>query len=317
MEYISKNLDYRQSAPSVITLGKFDGLHRGHELLIEKQKELCSLHNYKSVVFTFDIPPKPGMDSSMTKVITTNEEKRIVFEKNGIDILFECPFIKEIMCMEPEDFIKWIVDKFNVKYVVVGTDFGFGHNRSGNYHTLQENADKYNYEVKVIDKKQYNGRDISSTYIREEIEQGNIELVNKLLGYEYFIKSKVVHGKQLGRTIGIPTINMNIPNEKVLPPKGVYITKVEVADKWYMGVSNIGNKPTVGDNNPLGLETYLIDFCQDIYGKDVTVQFLKYLRPEMKFKSIDELKEQMNKDIVKTYKYYRNITHNIDIPNLC
>ena len=128
MEYISKNLDYRQSAPSVITLGKFDGLHRGHELLIEKQKELCSLHNYKSVVFTFDIPPKPGMDSSMTKVITTNEEKRIVFEKNGIDILFECPFIKEIMCMEPEDFIKWIVDKFNVKYVVVGTDFGFGHN---------------------------------------------------------------------------------------------------------------------------------------------------------------------------------------------
>ena len=133
----------------------------------------------------------------------------------------------------------------------------------------------------------------------------------------YFIKSKVVHGKQLGRTIGIPTINMNIPNEKVLPPKGVYITKVEVADKWYMGVSNIGNKPTVGDNNPLGLETYLIDFCQDIYGKDVTVQFLKYLRPEMKFDSIDELKEQMNKDIVKTYKYYRNITHNIDILNLC
>ena len=316
MEYISKDLEYRQGTPSVITLGKFDGLHKGHELIIEKQKELCSLYNYKSIVFTFDIPPKPGVDKSMTKVITSNDEKKIVFERNGIDILFECPFIKEIMCMKPEEFIKWIVDKFNVKYFVVGTDCGFGHKRSGNYHTLQQYSSYYDYDVIVMDKKQYRGRDISSTYIREELENGNIELVNELLGYDYFIKGKIVHGKKLGRTIGIPTINMNIPQEKMLPPKGVYITKVLVDDMWYMGVSNIGNKPTVGNNNPLGLETYIIDFCQDIYGKDVTVEFLEFLRPEMKFDSIDALKDQMNNDIAITCKYYRNITKNIDITNL-
>lgn len=312
MEYIIKNLNYKLDSPSVITLGKFDGLHRGHELLIEKLKEICARYKYNSVVFTFDIPPKPNSNPADAKVITTNEEKRFIFENNDIDVLFECPFVKEIMFMEPEDFIEWIVDKFKVKYIVVGTDFGFGHNRSGNYETLQQYADKYDYEVVVIDKKQYHGRDISSTYIREEIQKGNIELANKLLGYEFFVMGEIIHGRRLGRTIGIPTINMQMDTVKMLPPFGVYITKVIINDKWYMGVSNLGRKPTVGDDNPIGLETYIIDFCQNVYGQEVVVQFLKYLRPEHKFDTIELLKEQMNKDIMQTIKYYRNVTNYID-----
>lgn len=304
MEYINNTLDYRTEYKTVLTLGKFDGLHLGHELLIEKVNELRNKKSLKSVVFTFDVPP----NGSTSKVITTNNEKEYIFDKAGIDILFECPFTKEIMCMEPEEFISWIKDIFNVSYIVVGTDFRFGHNRLGDYNTLITFSEKYNYQVVVIEKKQYEGRDISSTYIRDEIEAGNIELANKLLGYEFFITGEVIHGKQIGRTIGIPTINQAIPEEKIIPPFGVYASKVKLDDEIYLGVSNIGRKPTISGDNPIGIETFIMDFSGDIYGREVTVLITKFLRPEMKFDSIDSLKNQMNNDITNAANYYRNIT---------
>ena len=210
--------------------------------------------------------------------------------------------------MEPELFIKWIVEALTIKCIVVGKDFRFGHDRAGDYRTLEKFASKYGYEVIVLEKMQEDGRDISSTYVREEIAKGNIPKANHLLGYEYFVKSKVVHGKRIGRTIGIPTINMILPAEKLLPPNGVYVTKVFVGENWYMGVSNVGCKPTIAGDNPIGVETYIIDFCQDVYGKEVTVKFLEFLRPEKKFDSIEDLKTQMNADIVRAERYYRNIT---------
>ena len=160
----------------------------------------------------------------------------------------------------------------------------------------------------MVDKLKDNGRDISSTYIREEVARGNVKKANSLLGYPYFIMGRVVHGKQLGRTIGIPTINMLPEAEKILPPFGVYASKVNVSDKWYLGITNIGRKPTIEGENPVGVETYIIDFSQDVYDYVVTIELYDFLRPEKKFDSIEELKEQISGDIVKVIKYYRNVT---------
>ena len=210
--------------------------------------------------------------------------------------------------MEPEEFVSMIVSRLNVKCIVVGDDFRFGHNRAGDHELLLKLAPKHGYELIVVDKLKDNGRDISSTYIREEVARGNIKKANSLLGYPYFIMGRVVHGKQLGRTIGIPTINMLPEAEKILPPFGVYASKVNVSDKWYLGITNIGRKPTIEGENPVGVETYIIDFSQDVYDYVVTIELYDFLRPEKKFDSIEELKEQISGDIVKVIKYYRNVT---------
>lgn len=308
MKYISNTLEFKIEENTVITLGKFDGLHRGHELLVETLQEVKCEHGYQTVIFTFDIPPKPNMDPKDAKVITTNEEKRIIFEEAHIDYLVECPFTKEVMSMEPAEFVRWIVKSLSVKCIVVGKDFHFGYQRRGDYHLLQSLEDELGYKTIVHEKIQEDEKDISSTFVREEISKGNFEKANHLLGYEFFAKSMVIHGNEIGRTLGFPTINMQLAPEKILPPNGVYVTRVCVGEKWYQGVSNVGVKPTIKGEYPVGVETYILDFCQDVYGQVVTVCFLHKLRDEMKFSSIEDLKNQMQKDIIQTQKYYKNIT---------
>lgn len=308
MKYISNTLEFKIEENTVITLGKFDGLHRGHELLVETLQEVKCEHGYQTVIFTFDIPPKPNMDPKDAKVITTNEEKRIIFEEAHIDYLVECPFTKEVMSMVPAEFVRWIVKSLSVKCIVVGKDFHFGYQRRGDYHLLQSLEDELGYKTIVHEKIQEDEKDISSTFVREEISKGNFEKANHLLGYEFFAKSMVIHGNEIGRTLGFPTINMQLAPEKLLPPNGVYVTRVCVGEKWYQGVSNVGVKPTIKGEYPVGVETYILDFCQDVYGQVVTVCFLHKLRDEMKFSSIEDLKNQMQKDIIQTQKYYKNIT---------
>ena len=308
MKYIRQTLDFYVKESSVVTLGKFDGLHRGHELLMQELMNVSKAEHYASVVFTFDIPPKSKVDDVSCRVLTTNEEKQHIFETTGVDYLIECPFTREVMCMEPKDFIKWISTRLHMKCVVVGTDFRFGHDRQGDYHTLMEWEKEFGYRTIVVNKMKEDGRDISSTYVREEIAKGNIPKANHLLGYEYFVKSYVIHGNRIGRTIGIPTINMQFSREKLLPPNGVYVSSVMIDDKTYMGVTNVGSKPTVSQSGQIGVETYIIDFCQDIYDKLVVVSFLEFIRPEKKFASIEDLKQQMLSDIAYTKNYYKSIT---------
>lgn len=308
MEYIKNTLDFRVELPTVVTLGKFDGLHRGHEKLMHELARCKEQFQALSVAFTFDIPPSNRTAEVSSKVLTTNEEKEYIFGTTGIDYLIECPFTEEVMRMEPEEFIAWIAQVLHMKCVVVGTDFHFGHRRAGDYHTLMEYERVYGYRTVVVDKIKEGDRDISSTYVREEIAAGNLKYANWLLGYEYFIKSNVVHGKQLGRTIGIPTINMVLPVEKLLPPNGVYITKVRINHKTYAGVTNVGCKPTVSDNNQIGVETYIIDFQGNLYGESIVVSFAEFLRKEEKFASLEDLKMQMRKDICAVEKYYKNVT---------
>ena len=308
MKYITKTLDFKIEEPTAVTLGKFDGLHRGHELLMRTVLECKEKYQVASVAFTFDIPPRSRVEEIVASVLTTNDEKQYIFEKQGIDYLIECPFTQEVMSMEPKAFIEWIATSLHMKYVVVGDDFRFGHKRAGDYHTLQEYEEIYGYKTIVLDKLKDSNRDISSTYVREKIADGNIRKANELLGYHYFIKSEILHGKKLGRRIGIPTINMILPEHKLLPPNGVYVTEVLVDDRKYMGVTNVGCKPTVSDDRIVGVETYIDNFNQDLYGEKIVVSFIEFIRPEMKFGSVEELKSQMESDIQVARKCYENIT---------
>lgn len=303
MKYIKGTTEFQIDEPTVISLGKFDGIHRGHELLMEKlsaKKE----EGLKTAIFTFDIPPRRSVSHEEAKVLTTNEEKMHIFEGMGIDYLIECPFTTDIMCMEPEDFIRMLSEKLSVRCIVAGRDFHFGHNRGGDYRMLLECAKKYGYEAVILEKMKEDARDISSTFVREEIEAGNIEKANHLLGYRYFVSGVVLHGNHIGTTIGIPTINLIPPGEKLLPPFGVYVTEVLIGDRKYCGVTNVGCKPTVGDQNPVGVETHLLDFAEDIYNRTVTVQFLKRVRTEQKFADVGKLKEQMMNDIAFARAYF-------------
>ena len=303
MQYIHNTFDFKIEEDTVITLGKFDGLHRGHELLMENLLNWREKYHYKAVVFTFDIPPRQQVNGVDTRVLTTNEEKRAIFERSGVDYLIECPFTPEVMCMEPKAFIEWMVNALHARCFVIGNDFRFGHNRAGDYEVLRQYAVEFGYEVVVLDKIQEDGRDISSTYIREEIGQGHIEKANNLLGYEFFAKSMIIHGKQLGRKIGIPTINMEFPPEKLLPPNGVYVTRVLMDGVWHKGVTNVGCKPTVSDSHLIGVETHILDFSGNVYGKEAEVCFLHYIRPEQKFASIEDLQAQMERDVMTSRQF--------------
>lgn len=282
---------------SAVALGKFDGLHKGHRALIEKLKE-SEKEGLKSVVFTFTRAPKELLEHERQKYILTSFEKRLFMEKNGIDILIECPLSEEILSMEPEKFIEDILcKKLTVKRIICGEDFRFGHNRSGDTELLDKICMKYKYEALVIKKLKYNKRDISSTYIREAISKGNIELVNELLGYPYTVIGVVVDGNKLGRTMGFPTANLIPEDDKLLPPNGVYRTIAVVDEKEYRAITNIGTRPTVNGENIITIETNLVDVSIDLYEKTIELHFFEFIRPEKKFGSMEELKMAVFKDI--------------------
>lgn len=306
MKYIRHSMTFEIEGPTVLSLGKFDGLHRGHELLMEymaeKKREEKDL---KAVIFTFDIPPLERVKDIQAQVITTAAEKEMLFKQAGIDYVIECPFTRQVMCMEPEAFIHKIVTSCHVKHIVAGTDFHFGHNRRGDYRMLKAFAPKYGYDVKVVDKIQEDGRDISSTFVREEIMAGNIKKANSLLGYAFFVEGCVILGRQMGkRILDVPTINLLPAEDKLLPPFGVYITETEWRQRRCPGITNVGRKPTVEGENPIGVETHLFDVSEDLYGENVRIRFLEFVRPEQRFPSLTELKEQMQRDIAYGKRYF-------------
>lgn len=277
---------------TALSLGKFDGLHRGHGLLLDALGEKKKM-GLKSAVFTFRFPTLNGAN----RVITTSEEKRRMFKERGVDYLVECPFAKPLIEMEAERFLEEAVRRLCVKWIVVGKDFRFGHNRRGDHHMLERYAAEYGYQLCVIPKMRHGSEDISSTYIRSKIEAGHIELANELLGYPYFIEGTVVHGSQIGRTIGFPTINLKPQPQKLLPPFGVYLSSVILNGKKYNGITNIGKKPTVDGTHPAGVETYVYDFCENVYDKNVIVNILHFIRPERRFDGVEQLKNQLAQDI--------------------
>lgn len=290
----------------MVTLGKFDGVHEGHRLLMDEVLRRGRDDGLRTIVFTFDVSPQNRLGVSHTKSIMTNRERFLCLEELGIDTLIECPFTKDIQTMEAEVFVrKILLEKLHAAAIVVGDDFRFGRGRAGNAAFLSGMADKYRgagdgleFSVCVIGKKKdpVSGREISSTWIREEIQKGRMEEAEKLLGRPYFLLGEVVHGRQLGRTLQIPTINQIPPQEKLLPPNGVYFSSTQIGGRTWNGITNIGTKPTVAGDQ-VTAETHLFGCSADLYGKEASVELLHYHRPEHRFSSVTELKEHMEADI--------------------
>lgn len=305
MEYIKGLDEYAETQETAVTLGKFDGLHRGHQKLIECVKQHTE-HHMKSVVFAFDMRDFYKQQGIIRDQIMTNRERRVHLQ-NQVDYLIECPFTEDIRTMEPKDFIrKVLVDKLHVRYIAVGSDYRFGYKQSGDVTMLQQMAEEYHYEIDVIEKERYGDRVISSSYVKEALAQGKIELVNELLGYPYSIMGNVIHGQKLGRTLGFPTMNIMPSHVKLLPPNGVYACKVCVDDTWYNAIGNLGRKPTVRENGRVLVEAFLYDYEGDAYGKCIDVRFFTFERPEQKFDSIIELKEQVDRDIAFGIQHFKD-----------
>lgn len=303
MMKILTSLNCNITENTAVTVGKFDGLHKGHEILTSKLREQ-EKKGLKSLVLTFDVSPRVHLKKDTEKLLITNDERISLFSNEDISFFVQCSFENEIMSLEPEEFIEILTNKFRMKYMVCGTDFRFGKKGRGDILLLQELADRYHFELEVMDKLKQDERDISSTFVREEIAKGNVAKAMDLLGYPYFIRGKVVHGNHLGSKIGIPTINFVPPQEKLLPKNGVYITKISVDNRIYHGVTNVGVKPTIKGTYKRGVETHILDFSQDIYEKYACVYFLESIREEKTFSSVEELKKQMLKDKQAALRYF-------------
>ena len=280
-----------------MSLGKFDGFHRGHRLLLDRILAQKELH---STVFTFDGILKD-------KQIYLETEKRLLLERLGVEREVIFPFCEETKTMAPEVFIReMLVKRMDAKLICVGEDFHFGRGRLGDVAMLSDGAEKYGYELCVFPKMKEAGEVISSTRIRRELADGRIETANGLLGEPYFVSGEVMHGNALGRTIGMPTANLLPEEQKLLPVYGVYATRVEVDGQRYAGVTNVGMKPTVGADR-VSVETTLLDFDGNLYGKQITVYFLYFLRPEQRFDSLEELKAQMERDKAEAEKIWASV----------
>jgi riboflavin kinase/FMN adenylyltransferase len=305
MEYITGRTDFKLSN-SVVSLGKFDGLHRGHQLLLNKILEQKKF-GYQAVMFTFMYHPQNLFSEKELDLIYTEEEKKYILQKSGLDVLVSYPFTEETASMEPEQFVKEVlIDKLDSKMIVVGRDFCFGHQRRGNVDLLKKLSSTYGYELVVYDKIMEGDKVISSSFIRGEIAEGRLENANQFLGNPYSIMGVVQHGRKIGHTLGFPTTNLIPEKSKLLPPNGVYASVTTVNGRNYPGVTNIGFNPTVGKTPEKRVETFIFDFDSDLYGTFIEVALYVRERNEVKYHTLDELKAQMQKDIAYGREYFKN-----------
>jgi len=291
---------------SVVTLGFFDGIHLAHQEILNNLVNYAKQNNYKSVVITFD-------DSilklfKITDSIFTTIRKKEILETFDIDYIIELSINDNFMGLLPDEFVKQYLDRLNCKCIVCGTDFSFGKDKLGNAKFIKENTnielievpDLYDEDIKI-----------SSTYIRRLLRSGDIERANALLIEPFSITSKVVHGKQIGKTINYKTCNLELTDQSKLLKPGVYFSEVFDGNIIYYGITNVGYNPTISNDNELTIETHLLDVDMDFYGKELTVSFLKYLREDYKFNSIDELKEQIKLDEIEVRKEIDIIDNNM------
>lgn len=289
--------------PIVVVLGNFDGIHCGHIKLIQQAKEMSVLKNAKSAIITFEPHPRIVLEHKDFRLINNYLEKEILVERLGVDYLIQYPFNKDVASLSPEAFMADLMNRFQIVGIVVGTDYRFGHKQAGTTDTLAQMAVKYKYHLMVVEKELFQDREISSTWIREAIIEGNITLANQLLGGPVMFFGTVVKGMQIGRGLGFPTVNMMTDPHKVLPPTGIYASTIEVDGVSYFAATNIGYRPTFEGKNLL-VETFILDFEADVYGKDVVLFLHKFLRPEYRFDSLNALKEQIAQDVIDVRKHF-------------
>jgi riboflavin kinase/FMN adenylyltransferase len=283
---------------TIITIGTFDGVHLGHQKILKKLNVEAENNGLESSVLTFFPHPRTVLNpNSSLKLINTIEERISLFKKSKIDNLIVHPFTKEFSELDSEDYVKNIlVDQLKAKIVLIGYDHKFGKNRTADINNLKEYGIKYNFEVIEIKAKEINDIAISSTKIRNSIEEGDIQLSNSYLGYEFSFFGRVVKGNSIGKTLGFPTANIKIGTDlKLIPKNGVYLISTIINQKIIFGMMNIGIKPTINENTK-SIEVNLFDFNQDLYEKNITIYIKQFLREEIKFNSLNELKLQIEKD---------------------
>ncbi|MCM1540623.1 MAG: bifunctional riboflavin kinase/FAD synthetase [Blautia sp.] len=297
MEIITNTTDFYLDRETAVAIGKFDGVHIGHRRLLEeireKKKEgLCSC------VFTFDPAPAVLFGQSDGKELTTKEEKHMLFERAGVDILIEFPMNPETAATPPEVFAAEILgERMQTRFLAAGSDLSFGAGGAGDAELLRKMGPELGFQVRTIAKVCLDGREVSSTYVRDCVEKGDMQLAERLLGMPYPVLGTVVKGNQLGRNLGFPTVNLLPEESKLLPPNGVYFSQVRHRGRLYRAISNVGYKPTVTEERVMGMESYLYDFSGDMYGEQIEVYLLEFRRPEQCFESVDALRGQLAEDI--------------------
>lgn len=309
MILIDNNCDEKLLKNTYVALGNFDGVHRGHLTLIEKAMELANKNQGLSMVYTFKNHPLHLIDKErVPKLLMDNDSKVEYFESLGVDVLCLCNFTEEIMKMNPTEFIKKLIKDYNVKGIVVGFNYRFGYKNTGDLTLLKQLSKELDFELHIMEAFLYNDEVVSSTVIRRALINGQVEKVLEMLGRAYALTGIVVDGKKLGRTIGFPTANLMVNEQVVIPQIGVYYTNVEIKGKIFKGITSVGNNPTVNGKN-ITIETNILDFQGDIYGETIKVHFIKHIRNEQKFKSLDELTAQLKKD--KLFAEKENIKINL------
>jgi riboflavin kinase/FMN adenylyltransferase len=295
------NLDQFNAKKPVVTIGTFDGVHLGHQKVILRLQEFAKQHNGETVIFTFHTHPRLVIspNESNLRLLTTLKEKINLFEKYGIDHLVIYTFDKNFSELSYSEFVeKILVEKIGTHCLVVGYDHKFGKNREGGYDYLKKCANKYKFEIERLDALLVDEDSVSSTKIRNALQNGEIEKANHYLGYQFTLHGTVVNGKQLGRKLGFPTANIEASDKfKIIPGYGVYAVKVELDDTDYNGMLNIGTRPTFNNNaDNRSIEVNIFDFEGNIYGKEITLKFIGKIRDEQKFDTVEMLVSQLGKD---------------------
>lgn len=303
MEIISNITDFYLEKETAAAIGKFDGVHIGHRKLLE---EILSIkrEGLASCVFTFDPAPAVLFGRSDGLELTTREEKRLLFERMNVDILIEFPMTPETAATPPEEFAREILaGRMNTRFIAAGDDLSFGAGGRGNADLLRRLGPELGFRVKTIEKACLDGREVSSTYLRSKVEEGDLVTAKKLMGMPYMVAGRVAEGKHIGRTLGFPTVNIIPGPDKLLPPKGVYYSSVRAGGCTYRAVSNVGCKPTVTSEGIMGIESYLYRFDREIYGEDIEVYLHAFRRPERQFEDMEALRRQLEEDIVAGEKW--------------
>jgi len=296
MIIIDKDLKDIQNSNNYIALGSFDGLHIGHLSLIYKVVEVAKKNNGKSMVFTFKNHPRTFINKEEApKLLMDNNRKVEILKIHKVDIVCFQEFDLKFMKMTPKEFVEFLVLEYNIKGFVVGFNYKFGYKNLGDVELLKKLQNEYGYELYVMEPCTYKTQVISSTRIRKALEDGEVLDASKMLDLPYTLSGEVIHGKQLGRTIGFPTANLKYNQNFILPKIGVYYTNIKVNNNIYKGITSVGNNPTV-EGKTLTIETYILEFNKDIYGENIDISFIKKIRDEKKFNGLEELKAQLQKD---------------------